>query len=118
MYGCMRKKERCNIVTKIWRVSFSYIHCAPTRFFLSLSFLALTCLYALVARAKHSCSLCLILFWSLPYHILSTHRSLIFFFSFLSILLLILPLTLSFVYSSDNTLKKKRAKKKRTDKLK
>lgn len=115
----MRKKERCNIVTKIWRVSF-FLHSLRSYSFLfsvSLSLLVLTCLYALVVRAKHSCSLCLFFFWSLYLIIFCRHIVRSFFFSFLSILLLILLLTLSFADSSDNTLKK-RAKKKRTDKLK
>jgi hypothetical protein len=82
------------------------------------SLLALTCLYALVARAKHSCSLCLLLFWSLPYHILSTHRLLSFFF-FLSVYSTINTTTSSFVrLLVRQHFEKKRAKKKRTDKLK
>jgi hypothetical protein len=73
----------------------------------SISLYMLIC-SSICMRAKHSCSLCL---WSLPYHILSTRRLLMFFFLSRSILQLLLPLVLSFAYSSDSTLKKKGQRK-------
>jgi uncharacterized RDD family membrane protein YckC len=86
--------------------------------FLLLSLLALTCLYVLFVREPNIVVLFVffLLVPTLSYFVDTSLAHFFFLSSFSTIT--IQRLTLSFGYSSDNTLKKNRTKKKRTDKLK